>query len=195
MATPAGTRPRGEGRAHLNEVALRLFALRGVEGTSLQDIAAEMGVSKAALYYHYKTKDELVLGVIAPLLDELAQIVEDAERHRGRQARIDVVITGMVRIVLESQSWFKVFMSDPYVVRLLPEQTALRQSWHRLADLVTGPDHDEFMKVALLCFVSGLPGSLRDPQVAALDRAQLRDYLVECGRRLLQTRRRTTHAG
>ena len=196
MATAAGARPRGAGRAQLHEVALRLFARDGVEGTSLQDIADEMGVSKAALYYHYKTKEELVLGVLTPLLDQLSVIVGEARQHRGRQARLDAVIGGLVRVVLDSHSWFTVFMSDPYVVRLLPEQPALQRSWAELVDLVTGPDHDDFMRVALLCFVSGLPGSLRDPHLATLDHAHLRDYLVECGRRLLQARRRVpAHAG
>jgi AcrR family transcriptional regulator len=195
MATAAGTRPRGAGRAQLHEVALRLFARDGVEGTSLQDIADEMGVSKAALYYHYKTKEELVLGVIAPLLDQLAEIVAGARQHRARQARIDAVITGLVRLVLDSHSWFIGFMVDPYVVRLLPEQVALRRSWEELVELVTGADRDDFLRVALLVFVTGLPGSLREPHVANLDQAQLQDHLVECGRRLLQARRRPTHAG
>lgn len=195
MAT-AGTRPRGAGRAQLHEVALHLFARDGVEGTSLQDIADEMGVSKAALYYHYKTKEELVLGVLAPVVDQLSEIVQEARRHRGRQARIDTVITGLVRVVLDGHSWFTVFMSDPYVVRLLPEQPELGRSWAEVVELVTGPDRDDFMRVALLCFVSGLPGSLRDPHIAGLDPERLRDYLSECGRRLLHARRRTAaHAG
>lgn len=195
MATAAGSRPRGAGRAQLHEVAVRLFARDGVEGTSLQDIADEMGVSKAALYYHYKTKEELVLGVLAPLLDQLAEIVGDARQHRARQARVDAVITGLVRVVLDSHSWFTVFISDPYVVRLLPEQFAMMQSWAELVELVTGPEPDDFLRTALLVFVTGLPGSLREPAVAQLDRAQLQDYLVECGRRLLHARRRATHAG
>jgi AcrR family transcriptional regulator len=48
----AGVRPRGAGRAQLHETALRLFARDGVEGTSLQAIADDMGVTKAAVYYH-----------------------------------------------------------------------------------------------------------------------------------------------
>jgi AcrR family transcriptional regulator len=162
-----------------------------VEGTSLQDIADEMGVSKAALYYHYKTKEELVLGVIAPVFDQLSEIVVQARKHRGRHARVDAVITGLVGLVVDSDTWLTVFMGDPYVVRLLPEQAALREWWQDLAELVAGPDQDDFMTVALLLFISGLAGSQRKAQGAVvLDDTQLRDYLVECGRRLLQGRRR-----
>lgn len=190
MATAAGTRPRGAGRAQLHEVALRLFARDGVEGTSLQDIADEMGVSKAALYYHYKTKDDLVVGVITPLVDQLGEIIRDARQHRGRQARVDTVITGLVRLVLDTDSWFTVFTADPYVVRLLPELTELRRSWEGLVEVVAAPDGDDFMVVALLLFVSGLPALLRKLPRDTMDDAQLHDHLVECGRRLLQARRR-----
>ena len=41
--------------------SLELFAQRGVGGTSLQMIADAIGVTKAALFYQFKTKDEIVL--------------------------------------------------------------------------------------------------------------------------------------
>src|SRR5213079_854717 len=42
------------------EIAIRLFAERGFAGTSLQDIADALGITRPALYYYVKSKDELL---------------------------------------------------------------------------------------------------------------------------------------
>jgi AcrR family transcriptional regulator len=192
MTTAAATsRPRGAGRAQLHDTALLLFARHGVEGTSLQAIADEMGVSKAAVYYHYKTKDELVLGVLAPLLAELPAIVRSAGALRGRQARIDAIVSGLVGAAISNRSRYWVIMSDPHVAELLGRQQTLRRWWEDLIALVTGPEPDPAARVALYMFVSSLTTPLQDPVVAALDEADLRRHLIDCGRRLLNVRPRT----
>jgi len=43
----------GDTRQRIIDIALELFATRGYAGTSMRDIAAELGVTKAALYYHF----------------------------------------------------------------------------------------------------------------------------------------------
>lgn len=47
-------------RTRIQRIALELFTERGYEATSLREIAEHLGVTKAALYYHFKTKDEIV---------------------------------------------------------------------------------------------------------------------------------------
>lgn len=54
-------------RAHLLEVATRLFAARGYEGTSIEAVLAESGVSRGSLYYHFPGKDALFLAVMEDL--------------------------------------------------------------------------------------------------------------------------------
>lgn len=51
-------------RAHLIEVATRLFAERGYEGTSIEAVLAESGVSRGSLYHHFPGKDALFLAVL-----------------------------------------------------------------------------------------------------------------------------------
>ena len=56
-----GTRgARGDTRARIQSVALELFAEQGYERTSLREIAERLGVTKAALYYHFKSKEDIV---------------------------------------------------------------------------------------------------------------------------------------
>ncbi len=60
-------------RARIQEIALRLFTEQGYEATSLREIAEELGVTKAALYYHFKTKEDIVVS----LAERVAEAVDD----------------------------------------------------------------------------------------------------------------------
>jgi len=184
-----GVRPRGAGRAQLHEVALRLFAEHGVQGTSLQAIADEMGVSKAAVYYHYKSKDDLVLGILAPLTQQLSAVMEQMLAHRGRQARLDAFITGLVDLALDNHDQFAMMLGDPTAARIL-QAHALTQGWADLLELVgDASEDDRSTSVALLMFSTGLMNPLRHPDLIEMDRGALREILIDAGRRLLRIRR------
>jgi AcrR family transcriptional regulator len=58
------------------DAALELFSVHGFEGTSLQDIADRLGVTKAAVYYHFHTKDEILLALVGPVFDGLLAMVD-----------------------------------------------------------------------------------------------------------------------
>ncbi len=66
------------------DAAMKLIAERGVSGTSLQMIADEMGVTKAAVYRQFKTKEEIVVAITER---ELGQNRGCAGGGRGRGAR------------------------------------------------------------------------------------------------------------
>ncbi|MFG3260492.1 TetR/AcrR family transcriptional regulator [Streptomyces sp. NPDC048172] len=51
---------RGNTRQRIQDVALELFAEQGYEKTSLREIAERLDVTKAALYYHFKTKEDIL---------------------------------------------------------------------------------------------------------------------------------------
>lgn len=61
------------------DAALDLLAENGFNGTSLQMIGDKLGVSKAALYYHFRTKDELLAAVVGPAFEEFERMVAQAE--------------------------------------------------------------------------------------------------------------------
>lgn len=52
------------------QTARELFAHRGVQQTSLQDIADRLGITKPALYYHFASREDLVRSIVTPLLDD-----------------------------------------------------------------------------------------------------------------------------
>ncbi|MFF4227057.1 TetR/AcrR family transcriptional regulator [Streptomyces abikoensis] len=64
---------KSDTRERIQRTALGLFVSRGYEKTSLREIAEELGVTKAALYYHFKTKED----ILGALSDQLGRPVDE----------------------------------------------------------------------------------------------------------------------
>lgn len=64
LVTPAAISTRDR----IVATAAELFAQRGFSSASLQDVADRLGITKAALYYHFDSKDEILLTVLRPYL-------------------------------------------------------------------------------------------------------------------------------
>src|SRR4051812_45349736 len=80
-------------RIRVLDAALELFALHGVSGTSLQMIATFIGVTKAAVYHQFRTKEDIVITVTTRELARLIPALERAEAHDDLpQARDDLLI-------------------------------------------------------------------------------------------------------
>ena len=59
---------RGDTRSRIQAVAVELFSEQGYDKTSLREIAERLGVTKAALYYHFKSKEDIVRSLVRRLL-------------------------------------------------------------------------------------------------------------------------------
>ena len=60
----------------IRAIATELFARQGFDRTSLQQIADRVGMTKAALYYHFSSKEDLIRSITQPLLDDGAEMLE-----------------------------------------------------------------------------------------------------------------------
>ncbi|MEV7615978.1 helix-turn-helix domain-containing protein [Streptomyces sp. NPDC089799] len=70
---------RGNTRQRIQDVALELFAEQGYEKTSLREIAERLEVTKAALYYHFKTKEEIIISIFEDLTRPIDELISWAE--------------------------------------------------------------------------------------------------------------------
>jgi AcrR family transcriptional regulator len=91
MPEPASVPRRGRGRpGHDQATVLRraidLFNRKGYEGTSVADLAAELGFSKSAIYHHVPSKEHLLAQALDEALDELTAVVRDATDDGGGTA-------------------------------------------------------------------------------------------------------------
>ncbi|MET7694547.1 helix-turn-helix domain-containing protein [Streptomyces sp. NPDC005483] len=67
---------RTDTRKRAQRVALQLFSEHGYEGTSLRMIAERLDITKAALYYHYKSKEEILAAVLADFSAAVAELAD-----------------------------------------------------------------------------------------------------------------------
>src|SRR5689334_8457349 len=67
----------GDAREEIKAAALELFATRGYGQTSLREVAETLGITKAALYYHFSSKDDLLTALIQPLIDDQQALLDD----------------------------------------------------------------------------------------------------------------------
>lgn len=89
--------PREKRRAEILRVATRIFHTMGYEAASFQDIADAMGVKKAALYYYFSSKQELLETLLADILRSgVKNIVEIAARKGDSLTRLWQLVAGHV---------------------------------------------------------------------------------------------------
>jgi AcrR family transcriptional regulator len=84
------TKPRSDTRQRIQNAARELFSRQGVQRTSLQDIADELGITKPALYYHFSSREDLVRSILVPLIEEGERFVAEREDRVGDKGAADV---------------------------------------------------------------------------------------------------------
>jgi AcrR family transcriptional regulator len=77
MATARSSdrRTGAETRAEILRVALGLFTEKGFASTSTRDISEALGITKSALYYHFRNKDEIVTSLVQQRRHDLDELV------------------------------------------------------------------------------------------------------------------------
>jgi AcrR family transcriptional regulator len=79
-------------RSRLRELALQLFAEQGYEKTSLREIAEQLGVTKAALYYYFKSKEDIVRSLVEDYVADLDELIAwSKEQPRTPATRAEIV--------------------------------------------------------------------------------------------------------
>jgi AcrR family transcriptional regulator len=83
----------GDTRSRIEAEALALFAAKGVDGTSMRDIAAAVGVTEGAIYRHFSSKEDLARALFLDRYAALARGI-DAIRaeHSGFPSRIGALV-------------------------------------------------------------------------------------------------------
>jgi AcrR family transcriptional regulator len=114
-------------RERIIDVALDLFARQGYGGTSLRNIAERLGVSKAAIYYHFHTKDDIARVVADRALDARGNmtdrlVVAGTDPQAWQRALVQVIDIALsnrqLLFVLERNEdmFHAIFANDPGII-------------------------------------------------------------------------------
>jgi AcrR family transcriptional regulator len=141
-------------RSRLRELALEMFAEQGYEKTSLREIAERLGVTKAALYYYFKSKEDIVRSLIEDYVAELDELIDWAKNQpRTADTRAEIV-RRYLHIVANGTSVFRM----------------LHQNQAAVSGLASAKERGELFKErmdALIDILSPPGGTLRDQIRAA----------------------------
>lgn len=113
MAAPIDTRSRAL------EAAIESFGIRGVGATSLDNIAADLGVSKQTVLYHFGSKDGLLEAAIDNTANQLTEIVSKRTASAEGWDAVESVVKSVSRVAVRR----------PALLGLLREVTRLGPPW------------------------------------------------------------------
>lgn len=131
-------------RARIQQVALELFAEQGYERTSLREIAERLSVTKAALYYHFKSKEDIVRSFTEDYFYRLDTLIAwGREQPPGPQTAEDL-LNRYITIVMQSGEVFRFLERNQATVHGTEDGkhrfTQFRPRLAALMEIITGPD-------------------------------------------------------
>jgi AcrR family transcriptional regulator len=150
-----------ETRSRLRELALELFAEQGYEQTSLREIAERLGVTKAALYYYYKSKEDIVRDLVEDYMAQIDQLIAwGKDQPRSAETRAEIV-RRYLDIVVNGTAVFRLLHQNQAAVSSLAAAKERGELFRERIDALVGlltdpgaPMRDEIRAASCLMSIS-----------------------------------------
>lgn len=162
---------------------MELLLRQGYHATSMQQIADRLGISKAALYYHFASKSDIVGSLVAPLADDFERVLDRAAREESPRGVRAAVLEGYLGVLLRYRGSLLLLARD---VASIPQEfyERLIRLAARANELIAGPDAglDERIRATQAISVLGDP-LIMFPDVPS---EELREKILKGAWRLLE---------
>ncbi|OZM80976.1 TetR/AcrR family transcriptional regulator [Pseudonocardia sp. MH-G8] len=142
-------------REEIRAVARELFAANGFEQTSLRQIAERLDITKAALYYHFPSKDDLLADLAQPMIEDLDAFLADVADAGTGDARD--VLERYLALCHRNRSLLQGMLRDPAALARLDVLTALLYRRLEVDRALVGSDRPADRVRAIIAF-----GGLQD---------------------------------
>ncbi|WP_448382239.1 TetR/AcrR family transcriptional regulator [Desulfosoma sp.] len=114
---------RKDTAAEILKAARQLFYEKGYEAASTREISARVGISKAALYHHFKNKEEILFRICLEAADELVDnmrraIARNVQSEKPLKERLTDILIEYLRTYLKNENFNKILFHD---MEYLPE--------------------------------------------------------------------------
>lgn len=174
--------PPTDTRGRILATASELFARQGFQHTSLREIGDRIGLTKAAILYHFPSKDRLLAALLDPLLADLATALETARGEPPQRARW-LVLEGFLDTMLRHRRALGMLVHDIALLARTDTYARLLEIVTAIHGLVAGPGASRIDRVRAVQATA----MLSDPVVLLADvpADQLRCDMLDGVRRLL----------
>ncbi|MFG2006333.1 TetR/AcrR family transcriptional regulator [Spirillospora sp. NPDC048911] len=133
---------RKDTRQRIQDTALELFLEHGYEKTSLREIAERLDVTKAALYYHFKTKEDIVLSLFDRLGTSLDELIEWAEGESRTLEIRRALLSRLNGVLTDNASLFRFLQENQAALRDMRPASDFRDRMKSLGGLMADPEAD-----------------------------------------------------
>ena len=144
MTETSQVHARHDTRQRIQTVALELFAEQGYDKTSLREIAERLDVTKAALYYHFKSKEDIVASLVEDYFGQIDELITWGRTQPPTPEFRAQVLDRYYRIVAEGSSDFRMLQHNQASVNSLAHAKnrshLFRERMDALVGLLTEPD-------------------------------------------------------
>jgi AcrR family transcriptional regulator len=177
MSRPGGN----ELRERILDAAIHRFSVSGFRGTSLQDIASDIGCAKASLLYHFPNKDAILTELMAPAIATLAELDARLAQLDDRAVR-EPALEGLVDLTVRFRQKITVMHGELPELLRQPQYAHIQHMLDRLLAALAGRSDGATERTAALMVLAGVAGVCAE---SALTDAQLRPVLLDVARRTL----------
>ena len=155
----------GDTRQEILDTALELFADQGYDKTSLREIAERIGVTKAALYYHFRSKEDILLALVEPILTMQNSVVAALRSGELREpATWRPSLEGMLEALLQNRRIFALMERNGHTLLEIAHQGEFAETHLELHRLTEEFFADESIplavRVRLACAFGAVTGVL-----------------------------------
>ena len=138
MTETSQVHARHDTRQRIQSVALELFAEQGYDKTSLREIAERLDVTKAALYYHFKSKEDIVASLVEDYFGQMDDLIAwGRTQPRTAEARAQV-LDRYYRIVAEGSGVFRMLQHNQASVNSLAHAKNRSELFRERMDALVG---------------------------------------------------------
>jgi AcrR family transcriptional regulator len=115
------------------QAAKAVFAERGYQGATLEEIAHRAGMSKATIYIYYKNKDDLFLQVVEELVNmAMAITAEEATTSRPPIEKLYAMVRNKMEFYERERDFFRIYLNERHGLEIAPKdphKQALREMY------------------------------------------------------------------
>lgn len=165
--------------------ALKLFSKHGIGGTSLRMIAGELGVTVAAVYHQYNTKDAIIFAAVESQLRRLSEVVDLAEAEPTPTIARQALIGGIVDLTMGVGRSMSPVLNDPAVTGSFRHHAGYRDLLRRIRALLMGSDSSKEARIRIATLLAAVIGTATHPLVADLGEDTLRGELLNLAHQLV----------
>lgn len=159
MARIAGT-SSDDTRERILEAARVEFTERTYAGTTIKHIAEKAGVTTAALYYHFASKEAMLDAVVAPAIDALSSYARDvAAAQPVAPGELAALVHRLVAVQAANINVFRVLIRDPSAVKALGDEHQIKRAMGEVERALAGTD-DPLDLLRHRCALGAINGGL-----------------------------------